>query len=171
MAETADISFGELLKIRNTVGTKTYHQSLRKGSSEGRDALKDRKDVDSKKERDSRKEKKSKNAPVEVTSKKPMTRKRSIINTEVKARDPRFDSLAGKYNPELFDRSYSFLEDLQKKELVEQKKSLRNSTDTDLKKQTDVLESRLKLKERMRAQQLEKRIWKKKVTCILMKGS
>lgn len=34
------------------------------------------------------------------------------------ARDPRFDDLSGEYNPEIFDKTYQFLNDIRAKEKV-----------------------------------------------------
>lgn len=64
------------------------------------------------------KPKRSKNAPMEITSKKSVTRNHlTPISSAPKFRDPRFDSMSGQFNKGLFESSYSFLEDLKKEEL------------------------------------------------------
>jgi ribosomal RNA-processing protein 36 len=181
-----EICFGDLLKIRNTVGSKAFHSSIKQinksdpveaevvekeePSSFTLNSKFEKKPVDVKAKKPEAKERRSKNAPQEVTSKKPVTRRRMILNTEVKARDPRFDSLTGTYNPALFERSYGFVHDLQAQELAAQKKALRGSTDETLRKQTDVLESAIKLREHLRKKQESRREWKKKEAELVQSG-
>ena len=63
----------------------------------------------------------NKHAPTEISSRKPVSRKRNVIETHTakpKVRDPRFDSLsASALNPDLFAKSYSFLPDVYSGEL------------------------------------------------------
>ncbi|KAJ7783744.1 hypothetical protein DFH07DRAFT_788967 [Mycena maculata] len=60
----------------------------------------------------------NKHAPVEVTSKRPVTRKRTVVEVKtVQARDPRFLPLAGEFLPQKFQESYGFLADAHKTEL------------------------------------------------------
>lgn len=39
----------------------------------------------------------------------------SLFSPKV-ARDPRFDDLSGEYNPEVFDKTYQFLDDIRARE-------------------------------------------------------
>ncbi|TFK30405.1 DUF947-domain-containing protein [Coprinopsis marcescibilis] len=67
----------------------------------------------------------SKHAPMEVTSKRPVSRKRIVVETpKLVARDPRFLPTAGEFKPELFQQSYSFLTDSHKSELNTLRESL-----------------------------------------------
>jgi ribosomal RNA-processing protein 36 len=50
-------------------------------------------------------------------------------NTQRKSRDPRFDSLSGKFNEDLFQKSYSFVEDYKQEELNELNEQLRKEKD------------------------------------------
>ena len=60
----------------------------------------------------------SKHAPAETTSKKPVKRFRQVIETHTRTiRDPRFDKLSGKFNEGLFESSYGFINDYEKKEV------------------------------------------------------
>ncbi|GAA5848501.1 hypothetical protein JCM3766R1_005669 [Sporobolomyces carnicolor] len=60
----------------------------------------------------------NKHAPTEMSTKRPVSRARQIVETSTKkARDPRFDALSGSVNPELFQRSYSFLSGSLEKEV------------------------------------------------------
>ncbi|SCZ87407.1 BZ3500_MvSof-1268-A1-R1_Chr2-2g04873 [Microbotryum saponariae] len=67
----------------------------------------------------------SKHAPMELSSKKPVTRNRQVIEVQAnKARDPRFDSLSGNIKSDLFSRSYGFLADQQTAELEALRKTV-----------------------------------------------
>ncbi|KAJ7092687.1 hypothetical protein C8R44DRAFT_816289 [Mycena epipterygia] len=59
-----------------------------------------------------------KHAPVEVTSKRPVTRRRQVVEVKtIQPRDPRFLPLAGEFLPQKFQESYGFLADAHKTEL------------------------------------------------------
>ncbi len=67
----------------------------------------------------------NKNAPTEISSKRPVSRRRSVVDTpSAHIRDPRFESLSGSVNKDLFSKSYSFLPDMFKDELSTLKKTL-----------------------------------------------
>jgi ribosomal RNA-processing protein 36 len=50
-------------------------------------------------------------------------------NSQRKFRDPRFDSLSGKFNEDLFHKSYSFVEEYKQEELKEINEQLRKEQD------------------------------------------
>ncbi|KAI9479573.1 hypothetical protein BDB00DRAFT_775714, partial [Zychaea mexicana] len=55
--------------------------------------------------------------PMEVSSKKAVGRFRDVVPASgSKTRDPRFDKLSGQLNQDLFEKSYSFLNDYKKSE-------------------------------------------------------
>ncbi|KAF9457058.1 hypothetical protein BDZ94DRAFT_1203379 [Collybia nuda] len=59
-----------------------------------------------------------KNAPTEITSKRPVTRKRVVVDVnQVQTRDPRFLPLAGEFSGEKFHQHYGFLVESHKTEL------------------------------------------------------
>ncbi|CBQ67572.1 conserved hypothetical protein [Sporisorium reilianum SRZ2] len=67
----------------------------------------------------------NKNAPTEVSSKRPVSRRRNVIETaSTQVRDPRFESLSGSTNKDLFAKSYSFLPEMFKDELTTLKQTL-----------------------------------------------
>mmetsp|Transcript_51902 Transcript_51902/g.117096 ORF Transcript_51902/g.117096 Transcript_51902/m.117096 type:complete len:235 (+) Transcript_51902:38-742(+) len=68
-----------------------------------------------------------KGAPAEVSSRRPVAPKSAAAprKGEARARDPRFDDLSGKLNVNLFQKSYSFLEDYRQDELSEMKERAR----------------------------------------------
>ncbi|KAG8512063.1 Ribosomal RNA processing protein 36 [Galemys pyrenaicus] len=101
------MSFEELLELQNQVGTKTYKQ-LAAGKSS--------------KKQGSRPPFQSacvadKHRPLEMSAKVRVPFLRQVVPISKKvARDPRFDDLSGEYNPEVFDKTYQFLDDIRAKE-------------------------------------------------------
>ncbi|KAJ7634264.1 hypothetical protein DFH06DRAFT_1284458 [Mycena polygramma] len=60
----------------------------------------------------------NKHAPMEVTSKRPVTRRRTVVEVKtLQARDPRFLPLSGEFSTEKFQEHYGFLTDAHKTEL------------------------------------------------------
>ncbi|EAU93194.2 hypothetical protein CC1G_10262 [Coprinopsis cinerea okayama7 len=67
----------------------------------------------------------NKHAPMEVTSKKPVSRKRTVVEVpKLVPRDPRFLPTAGEFKPEAFQKSYGFLAESRKEELKTLKETL-----------------------------------------------
>ncbi|KAJ1030457.1 hypothetical protein NDA16_001366 [Ustilago loliicola] len=70
----------------------------------------------------------NKNAPTEMSSKRPVSRRRNVVDTPstsaTHVRDPRFESLSGSTNKDLFAKSYSFLPEMFKDELITLKRTL-----------------------------------------------
>ncbi|KAG5647949.1 hypothetical protein DXG03_006983 [Asterophora parasitica] len=70
----------------------------------------------------------NKHAPIEVTSKRPVTRKRTVVEVKtVQARDPRFLPLAGEFSADKFQKSYGFLAESHKKELDTLRENLKRA--------------------------------------------
>ncbi|KAF7306896.1 hypothetical protein MIND_00482100 [Mycena indigotica] len=68
----------------------------------------------------------SKHAPTEVTSKRPVTRRRIVVESDkIQPRDPRFLSFAGQLAPEKFQHNYGFLADSHKTELQTLRENLK----------------------------------------------
>eukprot|EP00038_Savillea_parva_P009728 m.185461 g.185461 ORF g.185461 m.185461 type:complete len:278 (+) comp16457_c0_seq1:161-994(+) len=77
-----------------------------------------------------KKKKRVKGAPLEVSSRKKAPKVRKVISTTTQPlRDPRFDTLSGVYNEELWSKSYGFIADKQSEEAAEIKKELRKTKD------------------------------------------
>ncbi|KAK9463275.1 uncharacterized protein V1516DRAFT_616104, partial [Lipomyces oligophaga] len=95
------------------------------------------------------KHKRNKHAPTELSSKKPVSRFRQVIEDVPKIirRDPRFEALSGKFSATEFRKNYSFLNDYRAKELQDIKakwtKEKDENTKTLLLKQWKSLESKL----------------------------
>ncbi|XP_043447385.1 kelch domain-containing protein 3 isoform X4 [Prionailurus viverrinus] len=113
---TSDMSFEELLELQNKVGTKTYKQlvagnNTKKPSS--RPPVQNACVAD-------------KHRPLEMSAKVRVPFLRQVVPVSKKvARDPRFDDLSGEYNPEVFDKTYQFLNDIRAKEKELVKKQLK----------------------------------------------
>uniref|UniRef100_A0A8C6RVS5 rRNA biogenesis protein RRP36 n=1 Tax=Nannospalax galili TaxID=1026970 RepID=A0A8C6RVS5_NANGA len=102
--DTSDMSFEELLELQSQVGTKAYKQlvtgnSIKRQSSRQPVCVAD------------------KHRPLEMSAKVRVPFLRQVVPISKKvARDPRFDDLSGEYNPEVFDKTYQFLNDIRAKE-------------------------------------------------------
>lgn len=70
----------------------------------------------------------NKHAPMEVTSKRPVTRKRLVVDVSTfEPRDPRFVSVVGEYSSEKFQRHYEFLVGAHMAELFTLKENLKTA--------------------------------------------
>ncbi|KAK7059009.1 rRNA biogenesis protein rrp36 [Paramarasmius palmivorus] len=70
----------------------------------------------------------NKHAPVEMSSKKPVTRRRSVVDVKVpEVRDPRFLSMTGPLSAEKFQENYSFLAKNHETELVTLRENLQRA--------------------------------------------
>ncbi|KAJ9665394.1 rRNA biogenesis protein rrp36 [Coniosporium apollinis] len=70
----------------------------------------------------------SKHAPAQQSSKRAVTRRRTVVPVhEHKARDPRFDPLAGPVSEDLFKKKYAFLNDYRASEMSELRASIKQT--------------------------------------------
>ncbi|KAF9475995.1 DUF947-domain-containing protein [Pholiota conissans] len=80
------------------------------------------------KRRDDIAKRSSKHAPVEVTSKRPVTRKRQVVEVpKIVARDPRFMPTTGEFSADKFQQSYGFLAESHKRELATLRETLKQA--------------------------------------------
>ncbi|CAO3635168.1 unnamed protein product [Cunninghamella echinulata] len=82
----------------------------------------------------------SKHRPMEISSKKKVSRFREVVETAStkKRRDPRFDKLSGKLNQDLFEKSYGFIKDYkqsEKEQLQQRLAKTKNIEERDILKQ------------------------------------
>ncbi|KAG0035272.1 rRNA biogenesis protein rrp36 [Podila clonocystis] len=85
-----------------------------------------------------------KNKPMEIGSKKPVGRFRQVVEVaSTKRRDPRFDSLSGKLDTDLFDKSYGFLKDYQADEMKKLRELIKKERDEDMKEKLQTQLSRM----------------------------
>ncbi|XP_011842135.1 PREDICTED: ribosomal RNA processing protein 36 homolog [Mandrillus leucophaeus] len=113
---TSNMSFEELLELQSQVGTKTYKQLVAGNSPKkqgSRPPIQNACVAD-------------KHRPLEMSAKIRVPFLRQVVPISKKvARDPRFDDLSGEYNPEVFDKTYQFLNDIRAKEKELVKKQLK----------------------------------------------
>ncbi|KAM3930720.1 ribosomal RNA processing protein 36 homolog [Leptodactylus fuscus] len=144
----SSMSFEEMISLQKKVGTKAFYkkaQSSQKAKVSG----------------DSVKQDKSR--PVEISSKKPVPFLRKVVPAKKKMhRDPRFDDLSGEFKPEVFDKTYKFLDKIKMKEKAVLEKKFRKSRDPAMKDQLkqllhrmDQQEESAKQKQRLREKQAE----------------
>jgi len=92
-----------------------------------------------------KKKKKSKSAPVEMTSKKPVSKFRKVVaGLAAPSRDPRFDDLSGTFNEHAFRKSYSFVDEHRGTELKAAMAELKKTKDEDRREQLVKLVQRMK---------------------------
>ncbi|KAJ3305949.1 rRNA biogenesis protein rrp36 [Kappamyces sp. JEL0829] len=185
------LSFGELLQVKEKVGAKTFHSLVRKKNPLSQDSEEEPSSSSSEEEssheesrkgaekRASRKPAKraNKNMPMEMSSKRPVTRNRNVtegLSTKLKHRDPRFEPLAGKLNPELYKTSYGFIREYQDSEVSLLKKDIASEKDRDRKQQLQLtlnsLVSRINARQQKESVQEKKREWKKKEASLVKEG-
>ncbi|KAJ1888462.1 rRNA biogenesis protein rrp36 [Kickxella alabastrina] len=74
----------------------------------------------------------SKKMPTQMSSKRPVSRFRQVVeSTKPTTRDPRFDSLSGNFNEDLFEKSYDFLDKQQEEEIEQMRKQAQQIKDKD----------------------------------------
>lgn len=115
-AELATVPFEQLLKVQKDTERQRATSSERRGTSGARRKM----------EKPTRA---AKDAPVEVTSKRPVTRYMQVVSSIRRApvRDPRFDSLSGSFNKGLFRASYGFLDDVRAADAKELEENVRST--------------------------------------------
>ncbi|KAM4772438.1 ribosomal RNA processing protein 36 homolog [Rhinophrynus dorsalis] len=147
--ETSTLSFEELIELQNKVGTKLFYKTVR-GEKEGN--IRGTVSVQGEKKR-----------PLELSSKRPVPFLRKVVQARKEMRrDPRFDDLSGEYKPEVFEKTYRFINDVKKKEKELVQKKLRKVRDPQMKEKLEQLLKRMDhqeecivKKQKQRDQQLE----------------
>merc|ERR1712168_539127 len=152
--QLSDISFGELQKLKETVGLKKYNEAVfgkKIDDTEVDGDRTERKDLKRKMlpgKVDG--EKKKKSEPEEMSSKKQRGKPRNVVEqVRRRHRDPRFDNLSGKFNDDLFQKSYSFVEDMKKDELKVVKKQFKKTRNKEEKSSLHKLLQRMEEQEKV----------------------
>lgn len=154
------MSFAELIKLKETLGSKIYNEAMFGDTNERQKLGKQLQKQKFKRE--------NKNRPREETAKKqvPLLGKRKSNDSAGTApRDPRFDSNCGTFDRSQFKEDYSFVSEIREKELNELKAQLKVTTDPDEKTKIKLLIQRMnnqnleekKLKERKMVELSERR--------------
>lgn len=95
----------------------------------------------------------SKHAPTEVSSKKPVSRKREVIAVpKMEVRDPRFDPLSGPIDEAKARKAYAFLDEYRKDEMKQLRAEIKKTKDPtkkeEMKRVVLSMESKMKTRER-----------------------
>ncbi|XP_005359795.1 ribosomal RNA processing protein 36 homolog [Microtus ochrogaster] len=146
--DTSDMSFEELLELQSRGGPRACKQlagrSTPKQSPRQPVCVAD------------------KHRPLEMSAKVRVPFLRQVVPISKKvARDPRFDDLSGEYNPEIFDKTYQFLNDIRAKEKVLVKKQLKKRRSGEEREKLQQLLRRMEQQEmaqQERKQQQEQRL-------------
>uniref|UniRef100_A0A8C9XUF7 rRNA biogenesis protein RRP36 n=1 Tax=Sander lucioperca TaxID=283035 RepID=A0A8C9XUF7_SANLU len=101
--ELSNMSFEDIMKLQNKVGTKVYNQVAYGNNERGGTT--------------GRKKRLNKNRPMEISAKRPAPFLRQVVSVKKPTlRDPRFDDLSGEYKPEIFESTYKFINDIRGRE-------------------------------------------------------
>ncbi|XP_068009715.1 ribosomal RNA processing protein 36 homolog [Melanerpes formicivorus] len=139
--DPSDMSFEELLKMQSDVQMKVC-----KRVTAGKRTTKPAKAMV--------KQQPGKKGPLEMSAKKPVPFLRQVVPVRKKVhRDPRFDDLSGEYKPEIFMKTYSFLDSIKKQEKEMVQKQLKKCRDAEQKEKLQRLLSRMTQQEQAQKQQ------------------
>ncbi|KAJ2144907.1 rRNA biogenesis protein rrp36 [Coemansia sp. RSA 678] len=204
--QLADVPFDQLIRIQQQMGQKKPNRALgqkeksqvkretkralKQQLGKGSDSESDDSDSDdsgpetvsakSSGPHGSRKEilhRETRKMPTMMSSKRPVSRFRQVVDiSKSKTRDPRFDSLSGNFNEDLFEKSYEFLEDQQRDEISDMKRQLGKLKDKDgrdarrIKRALESVQSQLSAKEQKKRNQELKRTHRKMETEAVEQG-
>ena len=120
-----DVPFGELLELKRNGGAAGFD---REAAERAERALQRERSAAGERGK-AKGVKRHKARPIELTSKKPVSRYREVVdipNARRKAsRDPRFDAMSGAYDEARFAKSYAFLEEYRSNESSQLKAELK----------------------------------------------
>jgi len=167
--QLADIPFGELQKLKDTIGLKKYNEAVfgkKPSDNDNNSGKPDRLNLKRTKPNTETTEKKKKSEPEETSSKRHSSRPRTVVeNARRRHRDPRFDNLSGKLNEDLFQKSYSFVDEMKKQEMKVVKKKFKRVRNKQEKSDLHKLLQRMEEQEKCEVQRTERRAkerqWKK----------
>ncbi|XP_071996021.1 ribosomal RNA processing protein 36 homolog [Engystomops pustulosus] len=143
----SSMSFEELLRVRNQMGTKAFNKARKdpkKGNLSGARVVAD------------------KNRPLEMSSKLPVPFLRKVVPfKKTVLRDPRFDDLSGEFKPEIFHKTYGFIDDIKKNEKKILEKKLKKMRNPEAKQRVQQLLRRMDQQEK--ASQKKQRLWEQQL--------
>ncbi|KAF1441190.1 hypothetical protein FQV07_0013521, partial [Pygoscelis papua] len=100
------------------------------------------------------KQQQGKKGPLEMSAKKPVPFLRQVVSVTKKVhRDPRFDDLSGEYKPEIFMKTYSFLDSIKKQEKEMIQKQLKKCRNVEQKEKLQQLLNRMTQQEQAQKKQ------------------
>lgn len=155
------MSFAELLKLKEELGSKVYNEAVFGEESTSKKRKKELKHKSAFK-------RENKNRPREISAKKqvPLLGKTKTSKNDTGPRDPRFDSNCGDFDRSKFKEDYEFVNEIREKEISELKDQLKHlkADQADEKSKVKLVLQRMlnqnleekKLKERKLAQSKER---------------
>ncbi|XP_054635702.1 ribosomal RNA processing protein 36 homolog [Dunckerocampus dactyliophorus] len=134
--ELSNMSFEEVMKLQNEVGTKAY-QEVAYGAT--------------KRQQSAKHKRLNKNRPMEMSSKKAAPFLRQVVAVKkATLRDPRFDDLSGEYKADIFERTYDFIHDIRRREAQVIQKELKKTKNNDKKEKLHFLLKKMANQEQAR---------------------
>lgn len=142
------MSFAELLKLKEELGSKVYNEALFGEDSASKKRKKEMKNQSAFK-------RENKNRPREISAKKqvPLLGKAKTSKKDLGPRDPRFDTKCGEFDRTKFKEDYGFVNEIREKEISELKNQLKHL-------KADQVDEKTKVKlvlQRMQNQNLEEK--------------
>ncbi|XP_064503896.1 ribosomal RNA processing protein 36 homolog [Pseudopipra pipra] len=139
--DQSDMSFEELLQMQSDARTRVCKQM-----TSGKKTSKPTKAMV--------KQQQGKKGPLEMSAKKPVPFLRQVVSVRKKVRrDPRFDDLSGEYKPEIFMKTYSFLDSIKKQEKEMVQKQLKKCRNMEQKEKLQQLLNRMTQQEQAQKKQ------------------
>lgn len=159
-------------RLRELREQKGLPQPPAKKAKDDEDEEQDESDDDSESDDDDQgapKSRSSKHAPASQTSKRQVTRKRTVVDANApkfKSRDPRFTAIGGRHDEETLKKNYSFLNDYADTEMGELRAAIKKTKSEDdkevLKRKLLSMESKKKSREAKEREQEVMRQHRKK---------
>ncbi|XP_065066176.1 ribosomal RNA processing protein 36 homolog [Rhopilema esculentum] len=171
--ELGDVPFEDLEVLEKKLGESRYEEVMFGVKKESNNTEKKREAKKSDQFAENRKKKDSR--PLEMSSKqRPKGFRRVVKTNSAVTRDPRFDNLSGNLNIELFKKSYSFLDEIQKKEKEVVEKQLRSEKSFEKKAALHKLMQKIEQKEKIEMEENERkeqhREWKRNEKEAIKRG-
>ncbi|XP_069655939.1 ribosomal RNA processing protein 36 homolog [Haliaeetus albicilla] len=139
--DQSHMSFEELLRVQSDTRTRVCKQ-VTGGKKTAKPA------------KATVKQQQGKKGPLERSAKKPVPFLRQVVSVTKKVRrDPRFDDLSGEYKPEIFMRTYSFLDNIKKQEKEMIQKQLKKCRNVEQKEKLQHLLNRMTQQEQAQEKQ------------------
>lgn len=148
-SELKTMSFAELLKLKDELGSKVYNEALFGEDTSATKKSKRQKTIEFKRNNKNRPRETSSKKQVGLLGKATKTRK----TEEERPRDPRFDSNCGEFDRDKFKSDYEFVNEIREKEIGDLKQQLREL-------RSDQIDEKKKIKlvlQRMLNQNLEEK--------------
>ncbi|CRK17000.1 rRNA biogenesis protein RRP36 like [Verticillium longisporum] len=142
--DMASISFGALAKAQASMPKRSKKESAESEESEIDDSGSDSGNESKYRKRGGLAKRSSKHAPTEMSSKRPVSRKREIFQVpKVEARDPRFDpavnSGGSNFDEAKAKKAYAFLDEYRDSEMAELRMEIRKTKDAAQKERLQTL--------------------------------